>query len=719
LVAQSAGPPPHPQLLLSGTVPPLADAYYQRPETGLALRGGLYPGDTVVLTHDGEAEPAARGGTGKTQLAVAYAHALWSLRAVEVLVWVTATDRAAIMTSFAEAAAMVGAEDRGLATETAALGFVAWLARSARPWAVVIDDLDDPDAMANLWPAGPAGQVVITTPRPDVRPPGPGARFAPVGGFNRREALSYLSARLTDYPDQRTEALELGEDLAGLPLSLAQATGVMKARGLSCRDYRVQFAERRGHLSGVQIDGVGATVLATWSLAAECAHDLAPAGLAWPALALTAMFGRRGVPGAVLTSPAACGYIAGRPSIAIENDQVMVRAAITNLARVGLVSIDGTSDVRTVRMQRCVQAAVRAYLPPGDLDQALLAAADALLQTWPDASGGAQLDQAFRDCASALWSPGDTATTRAGTGAGTAGAGTAGAGTARAGTGGAGTAAAGGNRLWQPQAHPLLFRQGVSLEESGLRSAAIGYWQAMLAASTRWLGGGHANAVVARDRLAAAYESAGRFDDAIMVFRAGLADRERDQGFEHPDTIRARGHLAHAYSTAGRPAEAVALYEQMIAAATRQLGVGHPVTLTARSHLAEAYLAAGRAAEAFASYRMLVTDAERILGASHPVALAARENLAAAYLAHQQADEAIEQYRRLLADLETAARPDRQAAITARLHLASAYRQSGRPREAIAFYRQALADSERHLGPEHPMTRTVRANLEAATRPGA
>ena len=689
-------------------MPPLADAYYQRPETGLALRGGLYPGDTVVLTHDEEAEPAGRSGTGKTQLAVAYAHALWSLRAVEVLVWVTATNRAAILTSFAEAMAMVSGTDRGLATETAAAQFVAWLARSSRPWALVIDDLDDPAAMANLWPAGPAGQVVITTPRPDLRPPGAGVRIAPVGGFNRREALSYLSGRLTDYPDQRTEALELGEDLAGLPLSLAQAAGVMKAQGLSCREYRAQFTERHGHMSGAGVDGVGATVLATWSLAAECAHDLAPAGLAWPALALTAMFGRRGVPAAVLTSPAACGYIAGRPSIAIETDQVMVRAAITNLARVALVSIDGTSDVRTVRMPACVQAAVRAYLPAADLDRAVLAAADALLQTWPDSGGGAQLDQAFRDCASALWKPGDvTAAAALGTARAAASAG---------GAGAAASAAAGGGRLWRPQAHPLLFRQGMSLEESGLRLAAIAYWQAMLAASTRLLGGGHANAVVARDRLAAAYESAGRFDDAIAVFRDGLADRERDQGFEHPDTIRARGHLAHAYSTAGRPAEAVALYEQMIAAGTRQLGVGHPVTLTARSHLAEAYLAAGRVADSFASYRMLVTDAERILGASHPVALAGRENLAGAYLAHQQTDEAIEQYQRLLADLESAARPDRQAVITARLRLASAYRQSGRPREAIAFYRQALADSERYLGPGHPMTRTVRENLDAATQ---
>ena len=105
MVAQRAGTPPPSPVLLAGIVPPLADSYYQRPETGLALRSGLYPGDTVVLTHGEEtaSAPAGHGGTGKTQLAVAYTHALWSSRAVEVLVWVTATSRDAIITGYAAA----------------------------------------------------------------------------------------------------------------------------------------------------------------------------------------------------------------------------------------------------------------------------------------------------------------------------------------------------------------------------------------------------------------------------------------------------------------------------------------------------------------------------------------------------------------------------------------------------------------------------------------
>jgi tetratricopeptide (TPR) repeat protein len=365
----------------------------------------------------------------------------------------------------------------------------------------------------------------------------------------------------------------------------------------------------------VRVDGVSAAVLATWSLAAECAHRLAPAGLAWPALALAALLDAHGVPAAVLTSPAARSYITGGPSTAGGNDRELVRAAIANLAGAGLISLDPASPVRTVRMHRCVQAAVRAYLPAPDLEPAILAAADALLQVWPESAGQAplgqaplgqaplgqaplgqaplaevQLVQALRDCAAAL---------RA----------------VQVGT------------LWRGQAHPLLFRAGISLQDSGLTESAIAYWQTMLLTSTRMFGSGHADAVVARDRLAAAYESAGRFGDAIAVYSSALAERERKQGFEHPDTIAARGHLARAYASAGRPAEAAALQEQVIAAAGRQLGPGHPVTLTARAQLAEAYLAAGRGAEAIVTYQMLLADAERILGLDHPMTVTIRENL--------------------------------------------------------------------------------------------
>jgi tetratricopeptide (TPR) repeat protein len=699
---------------LSGPIPPLAESFHQRPETGLDLRAGLYPGDIVVLTHgeDTAATPAAQGGTGKTQIAVAFSHALWGARAVDALVWVPATSREAIVAGFARAARTVGAADQALPAEAAAGRFTGWLAHTRRPWALILDDLASLADLEDLWPAGLAGQVVITTGLPAATFPA-GPRIAPVGGFSRREVLAYLSARLTDFPDQRAEALELGADLDGLPLALAQAAAVMTLNRLSCREYRGRLGERRQHMSAIWVHGVSPAVLATWSLAAESAHELPPAGAAWPALALAAMLDTHGIPGAVLTSPAGCSYVAGRPSTGDVADQTLVRAAMTNLARAGLVSIDPASKARTVRMHASVQAAVRAYLPPADFEQAVLAAAEALLQAWPEADESQDprehiqagqpplvqvpLVQALRDCAAALqWA--DSAAPHPAAGGAFAG------------------AQPQQSVLWKPEAHPVLFRRGLSLEADGLAESAVAYWQGMLVTSTGLLGNGHVNAVTARDRLAAAYESAGRFGDAISVYSTALADRERNQGPEHTDTLTARGNLARAYSGAGRPAEAVVLYEQVVTTADRHLGPGHPVTLAARTQLAGAYQAAARGKEALTAYQLLLADAGRLLGARHQDTLAIRESLAAAFLANGQSREAIEHYKRFAADTEAAAGRDHPDTIAARTSLASAYRRGGKPKDAIMLYQRVLADHERIAGPDHPDTITARADLAFAYR---
>jgi tetratricopeptide (TPR) repeat protein len=677
-------------VLLSGTVPPLADVYYPREQSGPDLADGLRPGETVVLIHGEETEqaPAAQGGTGKTQLAVEFTHAMWNNRAVEVLVWVNGASRESIVTGFAQAANTVDTSQPDEGAETAAARFISWLAHTRRPWALVIDDLAELSDLEELWPAGPAGRVLITTRLPaeefedpafDDRKP----RIVPVPGLNRREALDYIASRLTDYPDQRIEALDLGEDLDGLPLALAQATAAMSARRHGCREYRALLAERMRHMPAVP--GASAAVLATWSIAAECAHELPPGGLAWPTLVLAAMLDYHGVPGAVLTSPAACGYIAGRPSTANATDQNMVRAAINNLAQAGLVTIDPVSPVRTVQMHASTQAAVRAYLPAADLEQVVLAAADALLETWPDGDAAegqvaqAQLEQALRDCAATLRT-------------------------------------SDGGLLWKPEAHPLLFRAGLSLEHSRLSEAAIAYWKSMVATSIRLLGNGHANAVVARDRLAAAYEAAGKSADAILVFQTALNEREQYQGAEHPETIAARAHLAHAFQSAGRPADAIALYERTVADSVRLLGQAHPVTLDAKASLAETYQASGSPREAVAAYEALLSDAEHHLGVGHPTTLGARASLGAAYAASGRAKDAIAQYQRALADQERMHGPDHPDTIAARASLASAYRAAGKQKDAIAQYERVLADRERTGGADHPDTIAARANLAFAFR---
>ena len=717
MVAQRAGAPPSPEMLVSGNIPPLADFYLQRLETGIDLKASLFPGETVVLTHGEETETAlaAQGGTGKTQLAVEFTHALRNARAADVLVWVSAASREAVVAGFAQAASAVGAGDPDADALADAGRFAAWLARTERRWALVLDDLADVADLDGLWPAGPNGQIVITTRLPGAafgvgaHAAAGGLRIAPVGGFSRREALSYLSSGLTDYADQRIEVLDLAEDLDGLPIGLAQAVAVMNANRLSCQEYRAQFGERRTYMSARPVEGVSPAVLATWSLAAECAHQLVPAGLAWPGLALAAVLDPHGIPGAVLTSPAACGFIAGRPSSATGADQNLARTAITNLARAGLVSIDATNAVRTVRMHRCVQAAVRAYLPPADVDQVLVAAADALVQAWPEpGSGRAARPGSIRPCVTARSASARSRGRRRPRRAGRRRA------AISRGPPESQHAAPAHDALWQPGAHPLLFRLGRSLEDGGLGDSATAHWQYLVAAATRRLGPVHADSLAAKERLAVAYEAAGRLGDAIAMFAGVLGDRQRTHGPEHPDTIAARGRLAHAYASAGLPADAVALYEQTVADSSRQLGHGHPVTLAARAGLAGAYADAGRTDQALTAHQMLSVDTERLLGPRHPTTLAARDSLAAAFLANGQTREALDRYKSLLADHEAMSGRDHPDTIAARASLASAFRRSGKPKDAIAAYKRVLEDRERLAGPDQADTRAVRCHLAAA-----
>jgi tetratricopeptide (TPR) repeat protein len=692
--------------VLSGSVPPLAEFFHARQETGFGLADGLRPGETILLIPS----MLGAGGTGKTQLAVGFAHAMWSARAVELLVWVSAGSRASVVGGYAQAAAdldmLTSAEAYELTADTIAQRFLSWLQRTDRRWAVMLDGVASPAELDGLWPQGPAGQVVVTSRLREQElgsiGSAAGVTAYPVPGFSRREALGYLNARLTGYPDQRIEALDLAEDVGGLPIALSQAAAVVMATQTTCRDYRAEFAQRMQGTAGTQVDGCPPALLATWSLAVEHAHQLGPAGLAWPALVFASVLDTGGIPAGVLTAPAAAGYITGQQGGPQRGgEQNLVRTAYASLERLGLLSVDNASPVRTVWLHSAVRSLVRAYLAPGNVEQVVSAAANGLLEAWPEAGspgGGPQLSQALRDNAAAL-------------------------------------RAFAGDMLWKPEAHPLLVRAGISLSEAPvLADAAIGYWQALGATSAQLLGPGHAQSLLSRERLADAYAASGRLSEALPVFEAALDDREATFGPHHPETVTARLTVANALHAAGRESEAIELYEQVLAARERLFGPAHRETLAVRLKLAESYEMAGRRGDSVRLYERAVTDAERELGPAHRDTLTARASLAAAYLGAGRNKEAISAFERTLAAQEreeaaatdgaqlagpgadAAGAPTALGILATRAALAGAYRAAGKNKEAIAEYERVLAGREQQFGADHPDTITARASLGYAYR---
>jgi tetratricopeptide (TPR) repeat protein len=669
-------------------VPPLAEPFYTRLETGFGLAEEPRPGETIVLVPAAADTAgdywAARGpcGTGKTQLAVGFAHAMWNARAVDLLVWVPARNRTAIVASFAQAAADLDADHPDETADAAAKRFLSWLSRTQLRWAVVLDDVTSGADLDGLWPKGETGQVVVTTRLSEAELRDESRTFIGVPPFSIREALAYLNSRLTGYSDQRIEALDLAEDTGGLPLSIAQAAAVVAVSGTTCRDYRMEYAERLRNTTGTVIDGCPPSMLASWSLAVERAHMLSPAGLAWPALAFASVLDTSGIPANVLTAPAACRYIMGRPLTAPTEDQELVRAAFRNLEKFGLVSVEKTNAARTVWVHHAVQAAVRAYLPPDDVERVVMAAANALLEAWPDpatAAASPQLGQALRDCTASL-------------------------------------RAFAGDLLWQPEAHLLLLRAGNSLLEAMLADSAIAYWQSVATSCNTRLGRAHPQSVLVRDRLSAAYSAAGRMSEAMPIFETALADRELELGPDHPDTLAARVKLADCYAASGRDAEAIALYEQALAESERMFGTAHRDTLTVRASLAAVYQTAGSPVDSVALYERTLAECEDKLGPTHRDTLTARGSLGAAYQSVGQLTEALAAYQRTLADRERTQGNDHPDTVATRASLAAALRVAGRLKEAVPHYERVLADRERIQGADHADTMTARGNLAFAYR---
>jgi tetratricopeptide (TPR) repeat protein len=683
--AGPAGRPSWP--VRSGTVPALADGYSARLETAPGLPAALPAGAAVALVPDRAAAPAALSGpgaapdaqdwlrsSGKTQLAAAFAESLWQSGGVDLLVWIEATSPASVLSGYAGAMAAATGRDQASSCESVAAQFLSWLGETSRSWLVVLDDLADPANLDGLWPAGPAGRVLVTSADAAAVPSG--MRVVPVGLFSLREAISYLSGRLSADPDKRHGVIELAQDLDMEPVALAQASAVIANSPLSCREYRDHFVRRREQLA----DSSGArppAAAVTWTFSFGRMEQLAPGGSAQLLLALAALLDGHGIPQTVLAAPAAGDFLAGGGDGPASGERAP--AALAALEQGGLLTIEPVPSPPMVRISPVLQAALRAAMPEGMPDQAGSSVADALLQAWPEQELPGWPASGLRSCVAAL----------------------------RRIT---------GDLLWDGGCHPLLVRAGFSLDRAGLTGPAVDHWRDLATTGGRLLGGGHPDTLLAARRLADAYLAAGRADDAIPWFQWVLDSLTDKLGPDHRDVIEARRRLGHGLVAALRLPAAITVLEGVVPQFEQVCGPGHADTLGARDELAAAYMAAGQHSDAITLYRRTLADRERAQGARDPQTMTTRHGLADSYLAGGRAKEAVAAYKRVVADRERVLGPDHLDTLTARNNLGAAYERTGKTAAAELACEQAWAGFERVLGPRHPDTLRSRAGLAQVYR---
>jgi hypothetical protein len=277
-------------------------------------------------------------GIGKTSLATEYAHrhsadyaGVW---------WAPAEKQNALINSLADLARVL---DPKLASEPdskkAAIAALGKLAESARPWLLIYDNVESPDAIRSLEPSAGV-RLLITTRFPDWR--GHAVEFE-LDVFEPEIAIDFLLRR-SDRQDRRGAA-RLAAALGYLPLALDQAGGYVKLTGTSFDRYSRRLQEL------IQKLPRGATypasVAGTVWLALEKASDTCPG--AEPLLAYLSVL-----------QP-------DRLSLDVLDDSLMTESereeALMALYSVSLIKYDRPSQGEAALfVHRLVQAAMRARL---------------------------------------------------------------------------------------------------------------------------------------------------------------------------------------------------------------------------------------------------------------------------------------------------------------------------------------------------------------------
>jgi hypothetical protein len=677
-----AGRQPVPWPHLVGVIPPRADGYQHRALSTLLV-------DSVRAKRAPVQVIAGLGGVGKTQLAAELVQRMRADAALDLVVWVSAVSRAAVVSAYAQAATDLllgpGSED----PDKAATRFLAWLGNTDRSWLVVLDDVYAAGDVRTLWPPErPNGQTIVTTRRRDAALLA-GRELVEVGEFTKQEAIDYLVRKL---PGELADDVRgVAADLGCLPLALGHAAAYMRDQDLTCTAYRRRFAHRRRRLSGLfpdesgLFDDAAETVATTWSLSVEAADQAAPRGTARPLLELASMLDPHGIPEALFATAAARGYLVLRlprgsaplqpgqgHQLAADTSDDDVRDGLRALHRFHLV----THDAGLVRVHALVQRAVREELPEEQWAELAASAADALAHLWPDVDVDTQYAQLLRANAVTLHRVAS-------------------------------------DDLWTTAsaAHPVLLRLVRSFGDAALLADAIVLARKMVEVADRFLGSDHRDTMAFQNQLAMWLGDAGQGEEAVATLDLLVAELTSTLGQDDPNTLGARQNLGYQRGQAGDPAAAAAELTGVLADRERVLGPDDPTTLTLADQLAFWLGKSGDAAGAVALLSEVLPRAVRVHGSEHRDTLSIRGNLAWWIAETGDLYTGVEALREVVADTARVLGAEHRDVSVLRNNLAYWQGRSGDTAGAVAALEELLVERLRVFGPDHRDTHATRNGL--------
>jgi len=332
-----------------------------RDELLTRLRTHLQAGQATALS-----QPQAiigLGGIGKTQLAVEYAYRFH--QDYQVVLWARAESTEALTSSYVTIATLLNLPEQEAQEQSITVQAVkTWLQRHSG-WLLILDNADDLSLVPAFLPPALGGHLLLTTGaftvghlasrlEVDTLSAEQGALF-----LLRRASLVAPDSTLEHVsPQARDLAMQVSQELGGLPLALDQAGAYLEATGTALAAYQQIYQQHRTTLLA-QRRAQGADhpepVASTWSLSFACVEETNPA--AADLLRLCAYLAPDAIAEEILTQGAEhLGPVLGP----VAADAFLLGQAIEALRAYSLIGRD--PGLQTLSVHRLVQAVMRAAL---------------------------------------------------------------------------------------------------------------------------------------------------------------------------------------------------------------------------------------------------------------------------------------------------------------------------------------------------------------------
>jgi tetratricopeptide (TPR) repeat protein len=661
----SASPPvPLDRPVFPGSLPPIWNIPYPRnsffigrDEILTRLRTQLQSGQATALS-----QPQAitgLGGIGKTQIAVEYAYRFH--QDYQVVLWARAEDTEALTSSFITIATLLNLAEQKAQDQTITVDAVKTWLQTHSGWLLILDNADDLNLLPAFLPPALGGHLLLTTRafavgrlasrlEVDTLSAEQGALF-----LLRRASLMAPDATLEHVsPKPRDLAIQVSQELGGLPLALDQAGAYLEATGTPLAAYQQIYQRHRTALLA-QRRAQGADhpepVASTWSLSFARVEETNPA--AADLLRLCAYLAPDAIAEEILTQGAEhLGAVLGP----VAADGFLLGQAIEALRAYSLIRRD--PSLQTLSVHRLVQAVVRDALDAAGrqiwAERAIRAVHAALPPvehaSWPHWE---RLLAHAQACATWL-DP---------------------------------------QEIHLQEAAEVLQQAGWYVTERARYSEAEPLLERAYQMSEQLQGAEHLDTARDASTLASLYRAQGKYEQAEPLYVRALAVCEQQLGPEHPHTALSLNNLAHLYYAQGKYEQAEPLLVRALAINEQQLGPEHPDTALSLNSLALLYKVQGKYEQAEPLYVRALAIREQQVGPLHPSTASSLNNLATLYYTQGKDEQAEPLYVRALAICEQQLGPlHPQTQITRRNYVAL-LRRMGRDAEARAIETKRMAPS--------------------------